>query len=79
MMSAVQNAKRNDLKSTLKFVFIALTLAGVLLGTALGGVLVTSFDGWSGLLQSPALFSLIFACIFLVATVWHYTKKIDLL
>ena len=37
MINAVQQAKRNDLKSTLKFVFVLLTFAGVLFGVAVGG------------------------------------------
>lgn len=77
MISAVQNAKRNDLKSTLKFVLVALTLIGILFGTALGVALAASFKTELGLLQSPAFFSLIFGGLFLIAIAWHYSKKID--
>mgnify|MGYP006187391465 CR=1 FL=1 len=77
MMSAVQNAKRNDLKNTVKFVFIALTLIGILFGTALGVALAASIKIELGLLQSPAFFSLILGGLFLIAIAWHYAKKID--
>ncbi len=76
MMSSVQNAKRNDLKSTLKFV-VALTLIGILFGTALGVALAASLKTELGLLQSPAFFSLILGGLFLIAIAWHYAKKID--
>ncbi|MCA1929933.1 hypothetical protein [Rheinheimera sp.] len=77
MMSSVQNAKRNDLKSTLKFVVVALTLIGILFGTALGVALAASLKTELGLLQSPAFFSLILGGLFLIAIAWHYAKKID--
>ena len=76
-MSAVQNAKRNDLKSTLKFVLVALTLIGILFGTALGVALAASFNTELGLLQSQAFFSLILGGLVLIAIAWHYAKKID--
>lgn len=77
VMSAVQNAKRNDLKSTLKCVFIAFTLIGILFGTALGVALTASFKTEPGLLQSPAFFSLILGGLFFIAIAWYYAKKID--
>jgi len=77
VISAVQNAKRDDLKSTLKFGLVALTLIGILFGIALGVALAASFKTESGLLQSPAFFSLILGGLFLIAIAWHYAKKID--
>lgn len=77
MMSSVQNAKRNDLKSILKFVVVALTLIGILFGTALGVALAASLKTELGLLQSPAFFSLILGGLFLIAIARHYAKKID--
>lgn len=77
VISAVQNAKRNDLKSTLKFVLVALTLIGILFGTALGVTLAASFKTELGLLQSQAFFSLILGGLVLIAIAWHYAKKID--
>lgn len=75
MMSAVQNAKRNDLKSTLKFVFIALPAVGVMCGAALGVGLGMTFH--AGIPQSPLYSPLIVSGLGLMAIAWHYAKKID--
>lgn len=77
MISAVQNAKRNDLKSTLKFVFVILTLLGILFGTAIGVIWGSTFAMGHSIYQSPAFFPLIFGSLILSAIAWHYTKKID--
>lgn len=75
MMSAVQNAKRNDLKSTLKFVFIALPVLGVMYGVALGVGLGMAFH--AGISLSPFFIPLIVSGPALMAIAWHYAKKID--
>lgn len=74
-MSAVQTAKRNDLKSTLKFVFIALPALGVMCGAALGVGLGVTFS--SGTSTSPLFIPLIVSGFGLMAIGWHYAKKID--
>lgn len=75
MISAVQNSKRNDLKSTLKFVFIALPLLGVMCGVALGVGLGMTFQ--AGISKSPFFIPLIASGPALIALAWHYAKKID--
>jgi fatty acid desaturase len=75
MKSAVQNAKRNDLKSTLKFVFIVLPAVGVMCGAALGVGLGMTFH--TGISRSPLFIPLIASGLGLMALAWHYTKKID--
>ena len=75
MISAVQNAKRNDLKSTLKFVFIALPVLGVMCGAALGVGLGMTFH--AGISKSPLFIPLIVSGLGLMAIGWHYAKKID--
>lgn len=77
MSNAVQQAKRNDLKSTLKFVFVLLTFAGVLFGVAVGVVAAASLNTATGLWPAWLLFPLVLGSVVLLATVWHYTKKID--
>lgn len=75
MMSAVQNAKRNELKSTLKFVFIVLPAVGVMCGAVLGVGLGMTFH--AGISQSPLFIPLIVSGLGLMAIAWHYAKKID--
>lgn len=75
MKSAVQTAKRNDLKSTLKFVFIALPALGVMCGAALGVGLGVTFS--SGTSTSALFIPLIVSGFGLMAIGWYYAKKID--
>jgi hypothetical protein len=75
MISAVQNAKRNDLKSTLKFVFIALPAVGVMCGAALGVGLGMTFH--AGMSKSPLFIPLIASGLGLMGLAWYYAKKID--
>ena len=74
-MSAVRNAKRNDLKSTLKFVFIVFPAIGVMCGAVLGVGLGMTFH--TGISKSPLLIPLIVSGLGLMAISWHYAKKID--
>jgi high-affinity Fe2+/Pb2+ permease len=75
MISAVQNAKRNALKSTLKFVFIVLPAVGVMCGAAFGVGLGMTFH--AGISKSPLFIPLIVSGVGLIAIAWHYAKKID--
>ncbi len=75
MTSAVQNAKRKDLKNTLKFVFIALPAVGVMCGAAFGVGLGMTFH--AGISKSPLFIPLILSGVGLMAIAWHYEKKID--
>ena len=75
VISAAQNAKRNDLKSTLKFVFIALPAVGVMCGAALGVGLGMTFH--TGISWSPLFIPLIVSGLGLMAIAWHYARKID--
>lgn len=64
-MSAVQNAKRNNLKSTLKFVFIVFPATGVMCGAALGVGLGMTFH--AGISKSPLFIPLIVSGLGLTA------------
>lgn len=77
MISAVQTAKRNDLKNGLKIAFLGLTLTAVLFGTALGVILGSTSKDFDDVLLSPAFFPLIFGGFVLIAVAWHYARKID--
>lgn len=77
MISAVQNAKRNELKNSLKSVFVILTFLGILFGTALGVMWGSTFTMGHSIYQSPAFIPLIFGSLVLIAIAWHYAKKID--
>lgn len=77
MISAVQQAKRNALKSSLKMVMLGFTVLGMLFGTAFGVMLGTTFDAEQSLWQSPALLPLVIGAVFLVGLAWYYAKKID--
>lgn len=77
MISAVQHAKRNALKSSLKVTMVGFAVLGVLFGTVCGVMLGTTFQINQSLWQSPAVLPLIVGILFLMGMAWFSAKKID--
>lgn len=77
MISAVELAKRNALKSSLKVVMVGFPVVGVLVGTALGVMLGAGFHLEQSLWQSPAVLSLVIGTVLLLGVTWYYAKKIE--
>jgi len=77
VVSAVQNAKRNDVKSTLKIGLYLLIALALMAGIGFGVLL--SLNIQAGTLQVLAAMAgpLILAGAALSAACWYYTKKID--
>lgn len=77
MISAVEHAKRNALKSSLKVAMVCLPVLGVLAGTAFGVMLGAGFHLEQSLWQSPAVLSLVIGTVLLLGVTWYYAKKIE--
>lgn len=75
MISAVQHAKRNALKSSLKITMVGFVVLGG--GTVCGAMLGGTFQINQSLWQSPAVLPLVVGTLLLMGIVWFSAKKID--
>lgn len=74
MISAVQHAKRNALKSSLKIMMVGFAVLGVLFGTGSGGMLSGTFQINQSFWPSPAMLPLVVGTLLLMRIAWFSAK-----
>ncbi len=75
MISAVQHAKRNALKSSSKITMVGFAVLGGVFGTECGVMLGGTFQINQSLWQSPAVLPLVVGTLLLMGIVWFSAKK----
>lgn len=73
MISAVQHAKRNALKSSLKIMMVGFVVLGVV-GTGSGGMLSGTFQINQSFWPSPAMLPLVVGTLLLMGIAWFSAK-----